>query len=77
MKALSLALLLAAPFVSGQYYNISTVAGNGRTQIEGAGGPATNARLISPELSLSIAPAMLWSRTRTFIRCIGSAPQAR
>ena len=43
-----LGFLFLAQFTFAQYYNITTVAGNGRTQIEGAGGPATNARIISP-----------------------------
>jgi hypothetical protein len=41
-------ILCFAQAIFGQYYLMSTVAGNGRNQFEGAGGLAAFARLISP-----------------------------
>src|SRR3954463_10815401 len=43
--AISLFLL---PLAFGQYYNISTIAGNGQRQFAGAGNSALNAALVSP-----------------------------
>ncbi len=48
MKKALFLLLCLARFAPAQFYNISTIAGVGRTQFAGAGGAATSARLIQP-----------------------------
>jgi uncharacterized protein (TIGR03437 family) len=45
---LSASLLILTSPMFGQYYVASTVAGNGQVQIQGLGGPAVSATLISP-----------------------------
>ena len=47
MKRLTTLVIFSA-IAGAQQYTISTVAGNGRLQFSGAGGPAVNAHLISP-----------------------------
>jgi trimeric autotransporter adhesin len=46
-RRLTILLLTTLPYAFGQYYNISTVAGNGRIQLSGLGGPGVNAGLVS------------------------------
>ena len=46
LRQLSLLCLLCSP-AAAQFYNISTIAGNGRLQF-GAGGQATSARMVQP-----------------------------
>ncbi len=48
VRKLPFLLLCALPCAWGQYYNISTVAGNGRILLNGLGGPAVSSSLVSP-----------------------------
>ena len=51
LRQLSVLCLLCSP-AAAQFYNISTIAGNGRAQF-GAGGQATNANLVQPKFVAS------------------------
>jgi hypothetical protein len=51
LRELSVLCLLCSP-AAAQFYNISTVAGNGRQQF-GAGGQATSANLVQPKFVVS------------------------
>jgi streptogramin lyase len=45
---LAACLFALSPALFGQFYNVTTIAGNGRNQFDGAGGAATGARLVTP-----------------------------
>ncbi len=57
---LLLAACLLTPLAPAQYYMVSTIAGNGQAQFNDAGGPALNARFISPRFVASDAAGNIY-----------------
>jgi uncharacterized protein (TIGR03437 family) len=71
----SLIALLSLPSLAvAQYYQISTIAGSGKLQFNGAGGPATSARLVQPQFVVADAAGNVVVSDSYFSQVFSVAP---